>query len=205
MVEPLDIPVMYGDDVILRPHMSDDLVPVLERCVDPESVRWTVIPTPYTEEMARQYLTATKQPMADHVSWAIEQGGLYAGTIDLRVAEGAGTRAWGDIGFVMHPRARGRGALTEAVRLALEHAFGALSWELVVWEAQIGNIGSYKPMWRNGFPPPVAVPALLNQRGEPRDGWHSVLEADMPRTPATEWDEVHDGLLRDIEAARRPT
>lgn len=204
MPEPLQIPVLTGQDVTLRPHTMHDLAPVLERCVDPESVRWTTVPSPYTEDMAREYLEETIEPSADRISWAIEQEGFYVGTIDLRSSGGVGEHAAGDIGYVTHPKARGRGVMTAAVALAIDHAFNALGWQLLIWQANIGNIASYKPMWRNGFPVPLAVPALLNQRGVMRDGWHSVLHPAAPREPAQAWDEVHAALLKDVEMARRP-
>lgn len=204
MPDTLEIPVLAGAGVTLRPHTMDDLGPVLERCVDAESVRWTTVPTPYTREMAEQYLEGIIEPSPDLVSWAIEKDGEYAGTIDLRPAAGAVGPGSGDVGFVTHPRARGRGAMTEAVALAVEHALGTLGWELLVWQANVGNVGSYKPVWRNGFPLPLAVPALLNHRGALLDGWHSVLEPGMARTPVLAWDEAHAALLRDVEEARRP-
>lgn len=183
MSNALEIPVLTGLSVTLRPHTMGDLGPVLERCVDAESVRWTTVPTPYSQDMATEYLDEVIEPSRDRVSWAIERDGEYVGSIDLRAAEGEGERLSGDIGFVTHPRARGQGVMTEAVALAIDHAFGALGWELLVWQANVGNVASYKPMWRNGFPVPLAVPALLNHRGSLRDGWHSVLEPGMPRRP----------------------
>lgn len=95
--------------------------------------------------------------------------------------------------------------MTRAVALAIDHAYGPLCWELLVWQANVGNVASFKPMWRNGFPRPLSVPALLNHRGGVmRDGWHSVLEPGMARVPAQAWGEVRAALLRDVEAARRP-
>ena len=55
MPQPLPIPVLTGAGVTLRPHTMDDLGPVLERCVDPDSVRWTTVPTGYTEEGRSYY------------------------------------------------------------------------------------------------------------------------------------------------------
>lgn len=154
--------------------------------------------------MAREYLQRIIEPSTGLVSWAIEKDGNYVGSLDLRVTPGDENKASGDLGFVTHPRERGQGVMTGAVALAVDHAFGTLGWELLVWQANVGNIGSYKPMWRNGFPLPLAVPALLNQRGNLRDGWHSVLEHGIPRRPQMPWEEAHEALLRDIDAARRP-
>ena len=204
MPEPLPVPVVSGGGVTLRPHTMDDLAPVLERCLDPGTVRWTTVPSSYTEEMAQEYLARIVEPSPEQVSWAIEQDGDYVGTIDLRLTEGGAVRPSGDVGFVTHQRARGRGVMSEAVALAVDHAFGTLGWEPLVWQANVGNVASYKPMWRNGFPVPLAVPALLNHRGVLLDGWHSVLEPGMPRRPSVSWDEAHASLLRDVETARRP-
>ena len=188
----------------LRPHTMDDVGSVLERCIDPDSVRWTTVPTGYTEDMARDYLEQIIAPSTEQVSWAIEVDGRYAGTLDLRSGSGEGEHASGDVGYVIHPAFRGRGVMTAAVALAVGHAFDLLGWELLVWQANVGNVASFKPMWRNGFPQPIFMPALLNHRGVMRDGWHSVLEPGMPREPQASWETVHAALLDDVALARRP-
>ena len=83
MSDTLDIPVLRGELVTLRPHTMDDLDAVYERCLDPDTRRFTTIPLDYTREMATEYLTGLLAPRADMVSWAIEADGRYAGTIDL--------------------------------------------------------------------------------------------------------------------------
>ena len=50
MSEPLAIPVLSGPTLTLRPHTMADLTPVLERCTDPDTIRWTTVPSPYTED-----------------------------------------------------------------------------------------------------------------------------------------------------------
>lgn len=204
MSEPLPIPVLTGNTVVLRPHGEGDLGPIVERCVDPDSVRWTTVPSPYTEDMARDYLAAIMEPSENQVSWAIEVDGEYAGTIDLRAWTREPEHSSGNIGFVTHPRARGRGVMSEAIGLVLDHAFTDLGWELVAWQANIGNYASYKAAWRNGFPLPLLVPALLPHKGRMLDGWHSVLEPDQPREPQVSWDEAHAVLQEHARTARRP-
>jgi RimJ/RimL family protein N-acetyltransferase len=204
MSEPMAIPVLTGPSVRLRPHTVEDLAPIIERCVDPDTIRWTTVPSPYTEEMGREYLAAIMQPSAEQISWAIERDGAYAGTIDLRAWSRQPGHSSGNIGFVTHPRARGLGVMSEAVGLVADHAFAGLGWELVAWQANVGNYASYKAAWRNGFPVPALVPALLNHRGRMMDGWHSVLEADSDRTPDMEWDQVYAALQEHVRQARRP-
>ena len=198
------IPVLSGPSITLRPHTPHDLGPIVERCNDADSIRWTTVPTPYTEAMGREYLTSIMTPSAEQISWAIDRDGSYAGTIDLRAWSRNPGHSSGNIGFVTHPGARGLGAMSEAVGLVTDHALGALGWELVAWQANVGNYASYKAAWRNGFPLPVLVPALLSHRGRMLDGWHSVLEPDSPRAPQAPWDDVYAVLQEHVRTARRP-
>ena len=192
MTEPLAVPVLAGGLVTLRPHRADDLDAVYERCVDPDTQRFTTIPLEYTREMAREYLGGLLQPSAALISWAIEVDGAYAGTIDLRampVDAGAG-----DLGFVTSPAVRGRGVMSAAVGLAVGHAFDELGWATVRWQAHVGNWASLKAVWRNGFPVPVFVPDLLVERGRLVDGWVSTLHAGQPREAVAPWTEVRAAL-----------
>jgi RimJ/RimL family protein N-acetyltransferase len=204
MSEPLPIPVLTGRTVLLRPHAEADLDPVLERCVHPDTVRWTTVPSPYTREMAQEYLGGIMSPSPEQVSWAIETDGRYGGTLDLRLWGTDLARPSGNLGFVTHPDVRGRGVMSEAIGLAVGHAFDTLGWEHVTWQANAGNYGSCKAAWRNGFPVPQLVTALLKHRGRMVDGWHSVLEPDMPREPQGSWDEAYAVLQAHVRTARRP-
>lgn len=203
MSEPLPIPVLRGDLVTLRPHRDDDLDRILERCLHPDTVRWTTVPTPYTRDMAQEYL-AGLGPSPEQVSWAIEVDGAYAGTIDLRSWGCDAEHASGNLGFVTHQDLRGRGVMSQAVRLAVDHAFDTLGWQHVTWQANAGNYGSYKAVWRSGFPVPQLVPALLLHRGRMVDAWHSVLEPDASREPQVGWDQAYAVLVEHVRTARRP-
>jgi RimJ/RimL family protein N-acetyltransferase len=188
MSQALPIPVLTGDLVTLRPHVIDDADAVLERAVDPLAQRFTTVPLGYTREMAVEYVTAFTAPSDSQISWAIEVGGRYAGSIDLRVMPvDAGA---GSLGFATHPAFRGRGVMSDAVRVVVRHAFDVLGWQTVRWEAHQGNWGSAKAVWRAGFPVPVRVPDLLIERGRLVDGWISTLRAPAPAGPVTSWDEV---------------
>ena len=96
----------------------------------------------------------------------------------------------GSLGFAAHPDHRGRGVMSEAVRLVVGHAFDDLGWATLRWEAHAGNWGSAKSVWRCGFPVPVFVPDLLVERGTLLDGWISTLHAGAPREPVAPWDDV---------------
>jgi len=192
--EPLAVPVLTGDLVTLRPHTEADLEPVLERCVDPLTQRYTTIPLEYTRAMAQEYLAGLLEPSAALASWAIEVEGRYAGTIDLRALPVDGGA--GDLGFVTHPAFRGRGVMSQAVRLVVAHACDTLGWQVVRWEAHAGNWASAKAVWRAGFPVPVFVPDLLIERGRIVDGWIASIHADADRQPVAPWDDVVAALTR---------
>lgn len=192
--EPLAIPVLRGELVTLRPHTIADADAVLERAVDPLAQRFTTVPLDYTRAMAVEYVTEFTAPSADQIAWAIELDGAYAGSIDLRVLS-LEARA-GSLGFATHQDFRGRGVMSEAVRLVVGHAFDTLGWQVLRWEAHAGNWGSAKTVWRCGFPVPVFVPDLLLERGRIVDGWISSLHAGTDRQPVVPWDDVVAALTR---------
>ena len=194
----MPVPVLHGDLVTLRQHAASDLDPVFERCLDDDTRRYTTIPLEYTREMAQEYLTGLLEPSPTVISWAIEVDDSYAGTIDLRAMEVAAGA--GDLGFVTHPAFRGRGVMSEAVRLVVAHAFEGLGWQTVRWQAHVGNWGSAKTVWRAGFPVPTFVPDLLLERGHLVDGWISTLHAPAPTEPVASWDEVHAALAGTVRS-----
>jgi len=183
---PFQIPLLQDESLLLRPHLTSDADAVVARSRDPLTIAWTTVPMEYTREMALNYIAAVGVPQQDAISRALEFDGEYAGSIDLRW-QGAGT---GGLGFVTSPEFRGRGLMSRAVRLAVSYAFDTLGWESLNWTANVGNLGSYKAVWRNGFPLPVTVPRLLAHRGEMVDGWFSELEAAAPRIPRILWSDA---------------
>lgn len=192
MTQLLAVPVLDGTLVTLRPHRVEDVDAVFERCVDPDSRRFTTIPLEYTREMAQEYVAGLLEPSDHQLSWAIEVQGSYAGTIDLRLLPIDGGA--GSLGFVTHPAHRGRGVMSDAVRLVVGHALDTLGWQLVQWTAHAGNWGSAKTVWRNGFPVPTLVPDFLVERGRVVDGWISTLHAGSPREPVAAWEQVRAAL-----------
>lgn len=189
---PFPIPILSDATLTLRPHRASDVGPVYARSIDPLTREWTTIPLEYTESMAAAYVAAISREQEDAVSWALECDGAYAGSLDLRF-QGANS---GNLGFVTAPAFRGRGLMSRAVALAVAHAFDDLGWDVVTWSANAGNTGSYKTVWRSGFPPPIAVPHLLAHRGEMVEGWISSLAAGDPRVPAGRWAQWADVAAR---------
>ncbi len=133
--------------VRLRPHEPGDTADLVEACRDPQTIRWTTVPVPdggYTLSDAQSFLelVATGWADGDRLTWAIEaeRGGRprFCGSIHL-LDEGAG-RA--EVGFLLHPAARGRSLMSSALRLVRDQALGVAGFEAVCWRSLPGNWAS---------------------------------------------------------------
>ena len=120
-----DVPRLAGDTAVLRRPEPRDAARLVEGCTDPLTVRWLgQIPQPYTLVDAEAFMASLEERQAtgSGVTWAVAD----AGTGDLiGTANLFGIRAGQDaeVGYWIHPQARGRGVATEVCRLALRHAF----------------------------------------------------------------------------------
>ncbi len=183
-----DVPVLTDGVVTLRAHRLDDVEALTQMCQDPEFARWTTVPMPYDRTNAERFITEIiAAGWREHTSfgWAIEavdDDGVprLAGNVDLR------TRPRPDIGFGLHPWARGRGLMARAVRLATRWGFDTLGMPVVHWECHAGNLASWRVAWSCGFRFQATLPSYSPQRGELRDAWLAVLGPD-DREPATRW------------------
>lgn len=186
-------PVLSDGVVRLRGHTEADITGLVEQSRDPDTLRFTGTPDPYAEPQARAFLDQVRAgwaPGADprHARWAIEveDGGAprYAGTVGYR-------RRGQDVAsldFAAAPWARGRGLLTRAVTLVLDHAFGEAGVQTMQWGAFQGNWGSRRVAWKLGFRIGGPVPDWrVDRRGVLRGGWFGALRADQPRVPAARW------------------
>jgi RimJ/RimL family protein N-acetyltransferase len=189
MPAPLTASTLTDGVVTLRSHRQGDVPRMLEQCHDPESIAWTTVPVPYTEDDAREYgLEILPKGWTDGDEWAfaVEVEGRYAGTVSLR-NEGPG-RA--EIAFGSHPDVRGTGAIERGCRLLVGWGFDELELETIVWRAFTGNWASRRLAWRLGFTMEGLLRKYLPHRGERRDAWVGTLLKDDPREPRTTWLEV---------------
>ncbi len=184
-----EVPVRTDGVVTLRAHTVDDVDAVTEMCRDAEFSRWTTVPVPYARANAEHFVTEiVPAGWREHTSfgWAIEAPdddgrSRFAGNVDLR------TNPRPDIGFGLHPWARGRGLMARAVRLATRWGFDTLGMPLVHWECHAGNLASWRVAWACGFAFQTTMPGYSPQRGELRDAWLAVLRADDEQRPSTRW------------------
>jgi RimJ/RimL family protein N-acetyltransferase len=188
---PDGVPILVdpGAEVTLRPTSAADLPALVEQSRDPETIRWTTsVPTPpggYSMRDAEEFFARIRTGWTEgrQLSWTVE-----AERDDLRQACGlVGIRiedpGWAEIGFALHPGARGRSLMSTAVRLVRDYAFDVLGLTTLRWRAIVGNWGSRHVAAAAGFVFDGTVRRLLDQRGTLRDGWLATLTRDDPRTP----------------------
>jgi RimJ/RimL family protein N-acetyltransferase len=172
--------------VRLRAHTDADLAAIVEQATDPSSVRFTTVPTPYGLDDARSFvheMMAGGWERGTPLGWAIERetadGAAFSGSIDLRLA-GDGSA---EVGFGLHPAARGQGVMSAALRLVRDYGFDVLRLEVLRWRAVVGNWGSRRVAAAAGFRFDGPVRRLLNHRGELLDAWLATMTAEDPRDP----------------------
>jgi RimJ/RimL family protein N-acetyltransferase len=175
--------------VLLRAHRETDIPGIIEQCRDPETIRWTTVPSPaggYGVDVARAFLGRIPYGWegGGPYVWAIELlGGAgrepvpFAGSIDLHPRE----PDLFSVGFGLHPAARGHGVMTAALRLVRDHAFDVLGVRAIRGQAVIGNWGSRRTAAAAGFRFDGSARCLLSHRGELLDGWQATMTADDPR------------------------
>lgn len=176
-----------GEGVRLVPRTEDDLDAVLEACQDPGIARWTTVPSPYTAPDARWFIDRSIAAWGeDTPSWSIHavSDDAFLGVIDLMAR---GPRTW-ELGYWMDPAHRGRGHMTEAVALATRTAFARLDAVRVQWSAMVGNWGSWKAVWRNGFRREGTRRNVLDSAGHLCDHWSAALVTGDRMVPAAPWD-----------------
>ena len=183
---PEDVPELTDGVVTLRAHTADDVEPAYRMCQDPVMQEWTTIPVPYLREHAVGYLTEViPAGWRENTSWAwaIEYGGKYVGTIDLRDGEGGA----GEVGFAVSPDVRGNGVMTRALKLVVRYAFDGLGWDRVIWRAYVGNFASRRVAWKTGFRGLVTIPGGGLSRGVRKDEWVASVGRDDELEPRGNW------------------
>jgi RimJ/RimL family protein N-acetyltransferase len=213
------VPELTDGVVRLRAHRAEDADRIVEQSNDPDSMRWIPLPRPYGPEQARDFLATVEAGWnAPHgvrrwaVTDAADPSGRFLGTIDLHPGGGGAA----EVGFGLHPDARGSGFMAGAVRLACRWWFGAEGTR-VHWLAARGNFASWRVAWACGFSSHGTIPQVTSDPTDPDapavDAWRASLGAHDVMEPRTPWDDVPvldalagDGIRlrpwrdRDIEA-----
>ena len=150
---PPDPPLTDGL-VVLRLPRDADAPAIAAACRDPEIARWIPVPIPYRLEDARAFVAFAAEAWSNghEPTFVIADttSRTLVGTIAIhRRPDEPGKAA---VGYWLAPEARGRGAATRAVRLAVRWAF-AVESSLVRMEllTLVGNEASGRVALRAGF------------------------------------------------------
>lgn len=169
-------PVELSDErLLLRLPVEADVPAITRACQDPEMQRWIPLPVPYEVGHAAQWVTDTP------LSWAQDRELRWV--VLERAADGSTNGPVGAIG--LHPRdatmrevgywmaswARGRGVMTDAVRLVCGWGFAELGLGRIEWWANVGNEASRRVAEKTGFTLEGTCRARIYHRGERVDGW----------------------------------
>jgi RimJ/RimL family protein N-acetyltransferase len=200
METPPWAPTLTDGEITLRAHRPDDVGAVLAQGRDPVMQRWTRVPTPYEYHHAAQWVGSRHDDWeaGRNLTFAIEHGGRFAGSVDLR-PDGAGAA---EIGYGLGPWARGQGVMGRSLRLILPWGFGELDLDVIHWRAVAGNWASRRTAWAVGFRIEGLVRGLLPDRGGRYDAWIGSLRRDDPLAPAHPWHTPP--VLRDAAVQLRP-
>ena len=178
----LQAPRLVGERVVLRRTRDDDAGRVLEACTDERTAYWLgQLPDPYTPELAHQFVARREEDLAAAraVHWVLADPGtdVLLGVVSL-MWRGPGLDC--EVGYWAHPQARGRGAMTEAVRLAVRHAVvdvedGGLGLPRLTAYAAVDNTASRHVLEANGF----RQTGVERAAAEVRDGRHDLVGYDL--------------------------
>lgn len=181
---PQEEPRLIGETLILTPITSKDAKELCECLQDPRISETTSVPFPYTLDMARENLAESEEKWAKgSADFAIRSAADLALLGRIELIRSPRTPEACELAFFIRQDQWGKGFMTEAVGLALDYAFGHMGVERVEWRAHVGNWGSWKPVWRNGFTREGVRRCL-----EGPDQWTAALLKTDPRQPPSPWD-----------------
>lgn len=172
--------ILSTSRLILRPHQPSDTDAVFAACQDPDIPRWTNVPSPYTHEDARSFITeiAPEGWRGDtSYSFAVvtKGDGVLVGSAGLVRLELSAPQRQAELGYWTAKEHRRRGYTTEAARRLAHWAFSELGVERLEWYAEVGNEASRAVARSVGFQMEGTQRARLTHQGIRRDAWVGAL------------------------------
>ena len=171
---PIVVPDLADAAIRLRRPVEADVPALVEALADPEIPRWTLVPQPYGEAEARDFVRIGVEGPAGGTdvvfAWeSAEAPGRLAGAVGIHDIEAGGC----EIGYWTAPWGRGLGLTTRAVRLVCGWALdpSGLGLDVVQWRAVDGNAASQRLAERVGFRITGLRRLSVVQRGVRRDEW----------------------------------
>ncbi|MGZ0148502.1 GNAT family N-acetyltransferase [Kribbella sp. WER1] len=196
-LEPKDnwwtVPVVEGDGVRLRPLRESDAQRVMEACGDERTQYWlSGMPAQYTLEDAKGFIASRPDASAsgEGVAWAIAdpETDELLGNVSVFGMRSRMDGTRGEIGYWMHPDARGRKVMSTAVQLVIAHAFrpiadGGLGRRRLLVKCAGPNTASAHVAEANGFTKVGDERAADPRRDGTYDSMltYDLLASDVPR------------------------
>jgi RimJ/RimL family protein N-acetyltransferase len=190
--------VLESPRLRLEVPRTADIGAIYDACQDDELQRFTTVPVPYTFQDAQFFVSQVVERgwlTGREYTWGLREpsSSLLVGMISIRLM-------YHDIGFWAAPEVRGRGLMTEAVRLVADWAFDEAGFADILWEGYVGNLGSAAVARKAGFTFTGTGPGLQpdRERGhplcwkarlghgetrEPKPGWPAEATGADPATP----------------------
>jgi RimJ/RimL family protein N-acetyltransferase len=161
-------PPLQDELVLLRPWRRQDVDAVVDACRDPETIRWTRVPVPYTPEDGRTWIDARAGAWAKGVaSLAVVE--RSSGEVAAALTMWAAGDGAAEFGYWATPGHRGKGYTTRAVRLLARWAFDELELDRLQLGTMPGNTASERVAIKLGFQREGTLRSYFEQRGERRD------------------------------------
>lgn len=180
------LPILAGSRVRLRPLRADDADALFAMKSDPRVMRyWSHAPwTERAQAVAQLEQLVRDRETSEFYQWAITAAGddALVGTMSLFALNRAQRRA--DVGYSLAASAWGKGYATQALKLAVDFAFGTLGLARLEADIDPRNEASCRLVERIGF----------TREGLLRERWYVAGEAT---------DSAIYGLLAREHAATR--
>jgi RimJ/RimL family protein N-acetyltransferase len=161
-------PPLADERIALRAWTRDDVPAIVRCCNDPRVPHFIpVIPVPYTESDAEQFIARGCDPLELHLAIADADGGAVLGSVGVSIK--SHDPAVAEIGYWLAPEARGRGAATRALSLLSRWVLRELPVARLQLTTDVENTASQRVAERGGFVREGILRAWYDRRGERRD------------------------------------
>jgi RimJ/RimL family protein N-acetyltransferase len=152
--------------ITLRAWRETDVPAIVAICADPDVARFTRVPSPYTEQDAREFLAGTVLEELGFAIVAAADEDDVLGSIGLR--DGGEDRA--EVGYLVGAHARRRGVASRALRLLSDWALGEEGgMARVQLVTRPENVASQRTAERAGFRREGILRSYMLIKGERHD------------------------------------
>ena len=176
---PTELP---AGPVTLRRWRASDASAIAAACSDMEIQRWLPLPSPYTEQHAREYLAMMEEDAATGSGFALAIvepcSDRLLGSIACRMSKDRGVA---DIGYWIAPKARRRGVATAALRALTAWMFANLYPARIELITDPDNVASQRVAEGAGFVREGVLRAYHEHRGRRVDALMFSLLPDDPQ------------------------